>query len=163
MKTSEQQNTQQRSSELMPDVPAGGLMSFDKLDDFFDDFISRRMPRLLDWNMPSLLESGVPRVNMVDHDNDIEVQVAVPGIKKEELDVSINNQMITIRANKQEQQEEEKGRYFRHEIMRGEFQRTLSLPVDVDGDKAQASFHDGILKVTIPKAEQSKRKTIEIH
>ena len=113
--------------------------------------------------MPGLLESGVPRVNMVDHDNDIEVQVAVPGIKKEELDVSINNQMITIRANKQEQQEEQKGRYFRQEIMRGEFQRTLSLPVDVDGDKAQASFHDGILKVTIPKAEQSKRKTIEIH
>lgn len=163
MKTSEQQNTQQRSSELMPNASAGGLMSFDKLDDFFDDFISRRMPRLLDWNVPGLLESGVPRVNMVDHDNDIEVQVAVPGIKKEELDVSINNQMITIRANKQEQQEEEKGRYFRHEIIRGEFQRTLSLPVDVDGDKAQASFHDGILKVTIPKAEQSKRKTIEIH
>lgn len=163
MKTSEQ-NTQ-RSSELMPNAQqqSGSLMSFDKFDDFFDDFISRRMPRLLDWNMPSLLETGIPRVNMVDHDNDIEVQVAVPGIKKEELDVSINNQMITIRANKQEKQAEEKGRYFRHEIMRGEFQRTLSLPVNVDGDKAQASFHDGILKVTIPKSEQSKRKTIEIH
>ena len=44
MKTTEQQNTQQRSPELMPNAPAGGLMSFDKLDDFFDDFISRRMP-----------------------------------------------------------------------------------------------------------------------
>ena len=153
----------QRSSELMPSSPAGGLRSFDKFDDFFDDFISRRMPRLLDWNRPALLETGFPRINMLDHDNDIEVQVAVPGVKKEELDVSINNQTITIRTAKREKQEEEKGRYFRHEIMRGEFQRSLSLPVNVDGDKAQASFRDGILKVTIPKAEQSKRKTIEIH
>ena len=87
----------------------------------------------------------------------------MPGIKKEDLDVSINNQTITIRTStKQEKKEEEKGKYFRREITRGEFQRTLSLPDNVDDEKAKASFKDGILTVTIPKTEKSKRKTIEI-
>lgn len=112
----------------------------------------------------TLSENGLPRVDIVDHDNDIEVHAALPGVKKEDLDVSINNQSITIRTcTKEEKKEEEKGRYFRHEIMRGEFQRTLALPGNVDGDKAQASFKDGILKVTIPKTEKSMRKTIEVH
>jgi HSP20 family protein len=151
----------------MPSSPAGGLMSFDEFDHFFDDFLSRRWPRLLDWNFPTGLEKGFPKVDIIDHDNEIEVQAALPGVKKEDLDVSINNQTITIRTctkeeKKEEKKEEEKGKYFRREITRGEFQRTLSLPDNVDGDKAKASFKDGILKVTIPKTEKSKRKTIEI-
>lgn len=156
---------QQRESELMPKSPLGGLMSFDEFDNFFDEFLSRRWPRLMDWNMPTLSESaGVPKVDILDHDNDIEVQAALPGVKKEDLDVSITNQAITIRSStKEEKKEEEKGKYFRREISRGEFQRTVSLPDNVDGEKANASFKDGILKVTIPKTEKSKRKNIEIH
>jgi HSP20 family protein len=77
--------------------------------------------------------------------------------------VSIVNQTITIRTTtKEEKKEEEKGKYFRREITRGEFQRTLSLPDNVDADSAKASFQDGILKVTIPKTKKSKRKTIEV-
>ncbi|MEI7994647.1 MAG: Hsp20/alpha crystallin family protein [Methylococcaceae bacterium] len=76
----------------------------------------------------------------LDHDNEIEVQAELPGVKKEE----------------------EKGKYFRSEITRGEFQRTVSLPDNVDDANAKASFKDGILTVTLPKTEKSKRKTIEI-
>jgi HSP20 family protein len=156
---------QQKESELMPKSPLSGLMSFDEFDNFFDEFLSRRWPRLMDWNMPTLSETaGVPKVDILDHDNDIEVQAALPGVKKEDLDVSITNQTITIRSStKEEKKEEEKGKYFRREISRGEFQRTVSLPDNVDGEKANASFKDGILKVTIPKTEKSKRKNIEIH
>lgn len=118
---------------------------------------------MLDRNVPALPEISVPRVDIIDHDNDIEVQAALPGVKKEDLDVSINNQTITIRScTKEEKKEEEKGKYFRREISCGQFQRTLSLPYNVDGDKANASFKDSILKVTIPKTEKSKRKNIEI-
>lgn len=160
MKTNEQ--NVKKSSELMPHSLAGGLMP-PTLDNFFDDFLSRRWPRLMDWSMSGLSEMQFPRVDMLDHDNDIEVQAALPGIKKEDLNVSFNNQSITICAcAKEEKKAEEKGKYFRHEIMR-EFHRTLPLPENVDGDKAQASFKDGILTVTIPKTKKSKRKTIEVH
>lgn len=140
-----------------------GLISFEEFDHFFDDFLSRRWPRLLDWNVPAGLEKGFPKVDILDHDKDIEIQAALPGVKKDDLDITINNQTITIRAStKEEKKEEEKGKYFRREIARGEFQRVLSLPENVDGDNAKASFADGILKVIIPKTEKTKRKTIEV-
>lgn len=149
-----------KGTEIMPQS-SGGLLSFDEFDDFFDNFLSRRWPRLLDLGYPGGLEKGFPKVDIIDHDNEIEVQAALPGVKKEDLDVSINNQTITIRASTKEEKKEE-GKYFRREITRGEFQRTLSLPENVDNEHVAASFKDGILKVTIPKTEKSKRKSIEI-
>jgi HSP20 family protein len=161
MSTNEKETKE--STEGIPSRPAGSLLSFDEFDSFFDDFLSRRWPRLLDWNFPAGFDRGFPKIDILDHDNEIEVQAALPGIKKEDLDVTINNQTITIRTStKEEKKEEEKGKYFRREITRGEFQRTVSLPDNVDDANAKASFKDGILTVTIPKTEKSKRKTIEI-
>lgn len=158
--TTKEVDTTKKGSELLPRTPFGDLMSFDDFDNFFDNFLSRRWPRLLDWNIS---EISFPKVDILDHDSEIEVQAALPGVKKEDLDVTVNHQTITIRTcTKEEKQEEKKGSYFRREISRGEFQRTLTLPDTVDSDKAKASFTDGILKVIIPKVEQSKRKTIEI-
>jgi HSP20 family protein len=151
-----------KSTEVIPGASTGSLLSFDEFDNFFDDFLSRRWPRLLDWNFPTGFERGFPKVDIIDHDNEIEVQAALPGVKKEDLDVSINNQTITIRTSTKEEKKEEEGKYFRREITRGEYQRTLSLPNNVDDANAKASFKDGILTVTIPKTEKSKRKTIEI-
>jgi HSP20 family protein len=111
--------------------------------------------------LPAGFDRGFPKVDIIDHDNEIEVWAALPGVKKEDLDVSINNQTITIRTSAKEEKKEE-GKYFRREITRGEYQRTLSLPGNVDDANAKASFKDGILTVTIPKTEKSKRKTIEI-
>jgi HSP20 family protein len=152
-----------KSSESLSKTSLGSLLSFDEFDNFFDNFLARRWPRL-DWNISTLSETGVPRVDILDHENDIEVQAALPGVKKEDLEVTINHQSITIRTcTKEEKEEEAKGNYFRREIIRGEFQRTLTLPDMVNSDKANASFNDGILKVIIPKAEQSKSKTLEIN
>jgi HSP20 family protein len=152
-----------KSTEVIPSTAAGSLLSFDEFDNFFDDFLSRRWPRLLDWNVPAGFDRGFPKIDIIDHDKEIEVQAALPGVKKEDLDVTINNQTITIRTStKEEKKEEEKGKYFRREITRGEFQRTVSLPDNVDDANAKASFKDGILTVTIPKTEKSKRKTIEV-
>ncbi len=160
MKNKEEES--KKSSELTPASSTGSLMSFDDFDNFFDDFLSRRWLRPLDWNIPSIgREKGFPKVDIIDHDNEIEVQAALPGVKKEDLDVTINNQTITIRTTTKEEKKEE-GKYFRREITKGEYQRTLSLPDYVDRDNAKASFKDGILKVTIPKTEKGKRKSIEI-
>ena len=154
----------QKSKEMKPASSSPGtLMPFEDFDTFFDDFLSRRWPRLFDWNLPMsrLEQGGFPKVDIIDHENEIEVQAELPGVKKEDLDVSIHNQSVCIRATTKEEKKEE-GKYFRREITRGEFQRTISLPDNVDGDNAKASFADGILKVMIPKTDQSKRKSITI-
>ncbi len=161
MSTKEVKTT--KKSELLPKSPLGSLFSFDEFDHFFDDFLSRRWPRVLDWNVSNLSESSFPRVDIIDHDNNIEVQAALPGVKKEDVEVSIKNQTITIRASsKEEKKEETKDKYFRREISRGEFQRILALPGNVDDEKATATFKEGILTVSIPKTEISKRKNIDI-
>lgn len=151
-----------KNKDVVAPPSSTGLISFDEFDHFFDDFLSRRWPRLLDRNVPAGLEKGFPKVDILDHDKEIEIQAALPGVKKDDLDVTINNQTITIRASTKEEKKEEKGKYFRREITRGDFQRVLSLPENVDGDNAKASFADGILKVIIPKTEKTKRKTIEV-
>lgn len=141
--------------------PASELFSFDEFDRFFDDFLSRRWPRLIDLESSAGFSKGFPKVDMIDRENEIEVQAALPGVNKDDLDVSVNNRAITIRASYKEEKKEE-GQYFHREISRGEFQRTLSLPDNIDDEHVSASFKDGILKVVIPKSEKGKRKSIEI-
>jgi len=99
MSTKEMEST--KGSESSPKTSLGSLLSIDELDNFFDDFLTRRWPRVMDWNMPvlSLPEISLPKVDILDHENDIEIQAALPGVKKEDLEVSVNHQTITIRFN----------------------------------------------------------------
>lgn len=142
-------------------LPESYLMSFDEFDNFFDDFITRKCPRLLDWNFTSGLEASLPKVDIVELENELEIQAALPGIKKEDLELSINKQTITIKASARDEKKQE-GKYFRREISRGEFQRTFSLPADVNIESAKAEFKDGILIINIQKPEERKMKCIEI-
>lgn len=151
-----------KTSDEISTASTGSLLSFDEFDKFFDTFLSRKWPRMLDWDFPINMERDLPNVDIIDHDNEIEIQAALPGINKEDLDVTINNQTLTIRASRKEEKQEE-GKYFRREISRGEFQRILSLPDNVDNDKANASFENGMLKITVPKTEKRKRKSIKIN
>ncbi len=93
-----------KSKEVAHDSPTGSLVSFDEFDRFFDNFLSHRWPRFLDWNAPIPgLEKGFPKVDIIDHDKEIEVQAALPGVKKEDVDVTINHHTITIRTSKKEE------------------------------------------------------------
>ena len=96
-----------KQSELLP-KSTGGLFSFDEFDHFFDDFMTRRWPRLMDWNVPPLSQANFPRVDIIDHENDIEVKAALPGVKKEDIDVFIIDQTITIRASRKEEKRKKK-------------------------------------------------------
>lgn len=156
-----------KSSDITPFT--SGFVTFEDLDRWFDDVLSRRWMRPFDWKFPSSSEktlfpfgSEQPKVDIFDKDDEVEIQAALPGIKKEDLEVTLTNQTITIRASSKHEEKNEKGDYYRREISRGEFQRTLSLPSQVDADKAKASFKDGMLEITLPKIEKSKRKSIDI-
>ncbi len=143
------------------------LGPFEEFEHFFDEFLNRGnwMQPLLRRGFPdreSAFGSRWPKVDVIDRNDEVAVKAELPGVDKENVDVSISDNILTIRASTQHEKKEEKGQYYRRELSRGECQRTIRLPGQVDGDKAKASFKDGILEITVPKAPGSKRQNIKV-
>ena len=115
-----------------------------------------------DWSRFSKLKYLTPRVDIVDRDDDILVRADVPGVKKENLDVTLTDNTITIKGNTSEVKKEEKGDYFRSETLKGSFSRTMYLPSDVDGSKAESAIKDGVLEVVVPKLGKAKRIRVNV-
>lgn len=108
-------------------------------------------------------EGKMPSVDVIECDNEIVVKAELPGVDKKDLDVSVTSNSVTIKGGATHHEEkEEKGDYYRSEISRGSYSRILSLPAEVDENKTQSTFKDGILKLTIPKRKISNRHTVKI-
>ena len=144
--------------------PARVMSPFEDIERMFDDFLGRRwlQPFRLERPFAAEFAAITPKVDVVDRDNEVLVRVEVPGVKKENLEVSISGTMLTLRGETKHEEKEEKGDYHRAEISRGAFVRTLTLPAEVDEAKAKASLKEGVLELTLPKIEQSKRRAIKI-
>ena len=84
------------------------------------------------------------------------------GIEKDDLDISVSDNLLTIKGETKHEEKEEKGEYYRCEISRGTFSRTVALPSDVDSEGGKAKFKDGVLELTLPKIEKTKRRSIKI-
>lgn len=112
--------------------------------DFFDtDF----MPRL---------NATAPAINVVENDKEYKVEVAAPGMRKEDFQIHINNEgnlSIKMESKKEDEQKESKGRYLRREFSYSKFEQTLVLPEDIDKDKISAKVTDGVLRILLPKNE----------
>jgi HSP20 family protein len=83
-------------------------------------------------------------------------------VKKDDLEVTLSEHTVTIGAHTTAEEKEEKGEYYRKEMSRGDFQRTLALPGGVDETRARASFADGVLELTLPKLEKTARRTVKV-
>jgi len=147
----------------------GGWMSpFEEFERFFDEAWSERWPSLFRGGWPQLgrlrppFEGRWPRVDVIDRDEEVVVRAELPGVKKEDLDVTMTDTTVTIKASTKAEEKEEKGQYFRRELAQGEFQRVIGLPQEVDGDKAKATFKDGVLELNIPKVKRTPRKTVKV-
>jgi len=103
-----------------------------------------------------------PSVDLVDRDNEIVVRAEIPGVVKKDLDVSMSDNMLTIKGQMKHEEKEEKGEYFHSEICQGSFSRCVYLPVGVDTSKISASLKDGVLEVTLRKLESSVRLPIKV-
>jgi HSP20 family protein len=103
-----------------------------------------------------------PKIDVVDQENEVVVRAELPGVNREDLDVSLSENMLTLRGQTRREERVEKDNYFRSEISQGSFMRSVYLPVEVDGDNATAVLKDGILEVKLPKAANSKRKSIPV-
>lgn len=140
-----------------------------ELERIFDRFFGNSWPSLLRWHDTPLLpgwpgerDLRLPSLDVVDRDNDILVRAEIPGIDKKDLDISLTDNLLTIKGQSSSEKKEEKGDYHRREISRSSFARSVTLPGSVDSSKANATLKDGILEITLPKLESSKRRSIAV-
>ncbi|MGI6347670.1 MAG: Hsp20/alpha crystallin family protein [Patescibacteria group bacterium] len=104
----------------------------------------------------------MPAVDMYEDNDNVVVETQLAGIDLEKIDISIENDVLCIKGEGEKKTEVEEKNYYRKEIRRGNFYRSIPLPTRVDGDKASAVAEDGILKIYIPKASEAKPKSIKI-
>jgi HSP20 family protein len=112
--------------------------------------------------MTTPFEGRIPSIDVIDRDEEVILRAELPGVDKKDLDVSMTDDAVTIRGSCRSEEKEEKGDYFRREVSTGSFSRTVALPADVDGEKAKASFKDGLLELTLPKVKKAMRKAIKV-
>ena len=103
-----------------------------------------------------------PAVDMYQTKDEIVVKAAIPGVKSEDIDVSVTGDLLTIKGELKEEETIEEGRYLRKERHYGQFCREFTLPTQVNADKAKAEFEHGVLTLRLPKAEAVKPKSITV-
>jgi HSP20 family protein len=103
-----------------------------------------------------------PVVDIIDEKDNIRVRAELPGMKKEEIEVSVNNDTLSIKGEKKEEKEIKEKDYVRSERYYGAFHRSFILPAGVDPQRVNAAYKDGVLEITLPKREDAKPKEIKV-
>lgn len=127
----------------------------DSIDRFFEEGL-----RL---GLPVLQETVVtPKTNIYEEDNNLVVEAEIPGVDEDEINIEVHDDKLQIRAEHKEEKEEKKRNYYTRETSYGAFFKSIALPQDVDRNKAEATFKNGILKITLPKKQISAPKILKI-
>lgn len=141
-------------------------MSIVRYNPALNDFVPTSFSNLVDrFFNDSLGRSGgsaysfVPKVDIVENSNAYEIQVAVPGVKKEDFKIDLNDNVLTISGERKFTKEKKENNLHSIETQYGSFGRSFSLPENVDASKIDAKYNDGILEITIPKDEKKVVKT----
>ncbi len=103
-----------------------------------------------------------PLVDIVEDDKEYLIKAELPEVKKDEVKVTVQDDVLTITGERQYEKEEKEKKYHRVERAYGSFARSFTLPEDADGEKVAAEFKDGVLKVHLPKSEKARPKSIEV-
>ena len=139
-----------------------------ELDRFFGDALPRWKSPFSRMSLPGLAAAHTyPLMNAYDEDNALHVEALAPGIDPASLKITVVNNQLTIGGEKPalptDCAEKKTDGYYRNERAGGQFIRSMTLPVEVDADKVEAAYKDGVLHITLPKAEAAKPKQIAVH
>ena len=138
--------------------PAREMMSLrDAMDRLFEESFLR--PGLLGGNEAA---AGMLPLDVYETDNAIVVKAAVPGVKPEDIEVTLTGDLLTIKGEFKSEQNEEKRNYVRQERRSGSFARQVTLPAGVDANACQANFENGLLTLELPKVAEAKAKSIKV-
>lgn len=128
----------------------------------FNDFF-RPWESLFDFNggsgslLNNLRTFNIPAANIAENKDNYEVSLAAPGMKKDDFNIDVEGNVLTISAEKEEKKEEKDERYSRREFNYTSFSRSFTLPEGVNKDRIDASYDNGLLKLTLPKTEEAKK------
>jgi HSP20 family protein len=141
----------------------GGLSPFNELNRIQNE-INRIFSNPFDLLAPStsLFEGWEPNIDVYEDKDNITVRAELPGMKQEDIEVSLQGDTLIISGERKQEEEHKEGQTYRAERFFGRFQRSLTLPQPVDASKIQASYKDGVLTITLPKSEEAKRKRIDV-
>ncbi|GAB3910227.1 Hsp20/alpha crystallin family protein [Larkinella knui] len=131
------------------------LVQYNQLPTFFDNLVSREFNR--HFSTPAVaksVNSVVPAVNVKEDETAYHIELAAPGLKKEDFAINLNNNQLTISAKLEEAKEEKAENYTRKEFSYNSFERSFRLPKNVNNEQIQAAYTDGILKIDLPKVEK---------
>lgn len=138
-----------------------------ELDRFFDEMWTDRFDRL--FRLPSLLRfedrplvGWRPALDIEETDNEFIVRMDLPGMNKKDIHVSVDNNVLTIRGERRREREDKDRNYYCAERFYGQFQRSFTLPTDIDENKIHAEYKDGVLTITLPKTEEARARVVEI-
>lgn len=143
-----------RASKREEDNPIATLQR--EMNHVFESFWSRIGN--LDWPW----SSGEAKSDMVETDNAIEISVELPGMEMKDIEVTVNDDMLSVKGEKKIERQEEKKGYYLSERSYGVIYRTIPLPPGVDSEKAQASFKNGVLTIRLPQTPEAKAKVKRI-
>ena len=137
---------------------------YGRLTDLRDEIDRLFESPLTEWARASSLLSGwTPALDIYEDKDNLFVKVELPGMKREEIDVSIHEGSLSISGERKSEQTHEEADVYRAERFFGRFQRTVTLPTPVAADKVKAQYKDGILTITLPMTEESKPKHIDVN
>ncbi len=141
-------------SNLIRWEPMREMMTLrEAMDRLFDDAFTRPF---------GLASAAMPAVDMYQTDNEVVVRAAIPGMKAEDVQISVTGEVLTLKGEVAQKDETKEKAWHIREQRWGAFERTILLPVDVDADKAKAEFENGIVTITLPKSQQSRPKMITV-
>jgi HSP20 family protein len=128
----------------------------------FDDFF-RPWTDLFEGSRLMGRGANMPAVNIVENGNEYKVTVAAPGLKSGDINIDVENNVLTISAEKEDKLEEKDERYTRREYNYTSFSRSFTLPNDVKQDSIEAKYEDGVLKLALPKKEEARKPKVSKH
>ena len=141
------------------------LSPFEEMEKWFEEAWKRPFPffnRSLWPTSVAELDEISPSVDIYDEEKEIVVKADLPGVKKDEVTLELNENVLTIKGEKKKEEKIERKDYYRLERSHGSFCRSFRLPENVDTDKIKANYKDGVLDVRIPKTEETKKHTKKI-
>ena len=131
----------------------------ERMPSLFEDFFNKPLLDLFDGGLSSRM-INVPAVNISERKDDYLVSLAAPGLKKEDFKIDVEGNLLTISSEKEEEKEEKDEKYTRQEYSYSSFERSFTLPDEVNKDKIDARYQDGVLELVLPKKEEAKKMAI---
>jgi HSP20 family protein len=126
-----------------------------RIPSVFDDFF-RPWNEWFDDSLFRGRTMNIPAVNITEHKNEFKVELAVPGMKKNDFKIDVDGNMLTISSEKEESNEEKEKRFTRKEYSYSSFSRSFTLPEEINLDKIEAKYEDGVLKLSLPRKEEAR-------